>query len=117
MYMKTTTKHTTYSTNTKDLDAEIFAMAIDGDANAQCALGYAYATAPEHLKDPEAAVHWYALAAEQNHLSALRSLANCYAQGFGVPQDLKMAYAINCKIITMLAGPTANTAGFDYPRL
>ncbi len=86
-----------------------------GHTYAQCCLGYAYATGEGVRKDPAQAVRWYTMAAEHGDLCSLRGLAACYAQGFGVERNLKMAFEIMCKALTLTAGATLDSGGFDRP--
>lgn len=89
--------------------------AESGHAYAQCCLGYAYAIGEGVDRDPVQAVRWYTMAAKHDDLRGLRSLAACYAQSFGVERDPETAYALLCKALTLAAGATLDSSGFDRP--
>jgi len=63
------------------------AAAVQGDADAQFALGLKYSTENSAAHDPEQAAHWYGKAAEQHHLLAQFNLAIMLAGGQGVPRN------------------------------
>jgi TPR repeat protein len=66
----------------------LFRKAADqGYADAQFALGGAYAEGNGVPKNSAAAVSWYRKAAEQGHANAQYWLANMYDDGEGVPKD------------------------------
>ena len=73
--------------------ARIFQKAADqGDAQAQCGLGYGKQRGEGGLKkDDEAAAQLYRRAADQGFAMAQCNLGMCYDKGEGVPQDLAMA--------------------------
>jgi len=60
-----------------------------GDAKAQNAIGYMYAS----LNKDREAVKWYRLAAEQGLSNSQSFLGDMYANGRGVPKDFVRAYA------------------------
>jgi uncharacterized protein len=47
----------------------------------------------EHQENPEEAVKWWKMAADQGYPKALYNLSGSYFQGKGVPKDLSLAYA------------------------
>jgi TPR repeat protein len=61
--------------------------AENGDAEAQFALGYFYATGQGVAHDEAEAVKWYRRAAEQNLATAQFNLATCYDNGQGVEKN------------------------------
>ena len=61
--------------------------AEQGDAEAQYALGFMYATGEGVSKDEPEAVRWYRLAADQGYASAQYFLGVMYADGRGVSKD------------------------------
>jgi hypothetical protein len=67
-------------------------FAVQGDANAQFALGARYATGETVPRNYSTAVQWFSLAAEQGHVLAQATLGAYYWEGRGVPQDVDKAY-------------------------
>lgn len=61
--------------------------AEQGNADAQCNLGYCYEIGNGVAKNSQEAVKWYGKSAGQGHTTAQRNLANCYAYGRGVPKN------------------------------
>ena len=61
--------------------------AEQGDAEAQCNLGNAYATGNGVSKNDVEAVKWWRKAAEQGYADAQFNLGNAYHTGDGVEQD------------------------------
>jgi len=61
--------------------------------DAQFQLGRIYHLGLElYPKDPKQAIHWFTLAAEQNHSAAAQFLAEAYAEGkLGLEEDLSVA--------------------------
>ena len=74
-----------------DLD-RLRKFAVQGDANAQFALGARYATGEDVPRNYSTAVQWFALAAEQGHVLAQATLGAYYWEGRGVLRDLDKAY-------------------------
>lgn len=66
-------------------------LAAKGDAEAQSALGYMYASGHGVKQDYKKAASWYRKAAEQGHAGAQSNLGVMYASGQGVPQNDKEA--------------------------
>jgi TPR repeat protein len=62
-----------------------------GLAEAQFAVGLAYAAGKDVGRDQSLAVHWYRCAAEQGLAPAQHALATMYADGLGVAQDIDTA--------------------------
>ena len=62
-------------------------LAEQGDAEAQCNLGYMYKGGEGVPQDYEEALRWYRLAAAQGNAIAQNNLGLKYAKGEGVPQD------------------------------
>lgn len=72
--------------------ADLKRRAESGDRDAQVNLGYAQSKNGAGTKDDyEKAAHWYLKAAKQEHPLGQKLLADCYAQGLGVPKDSKQA--------------------------
>ncbi|MCH5211612.1 MAG: SEL1-like repeat protein [Oscillospiraceae bacterium] len=61
--------------------------AEQGNAGAQCELGYWYNTGTEVSEDKTEAVRWYRKAAEQGHAIAQFNLGFCCFNGYGVKED------------------------------
>ena len=61
--------------------------AEQGNADAQCCLGWCYDRGYAVAKDPLKAVEWYRKAAEQNNAKAQFFLGLCYDKGAGVVKD------------------------------
>jgi GAF domain/Sel1 repeat len=72
--------------------AAVRAMAEQGNAAAQFALGARYAIGEDVTQDYGEAVRWFTKAAEQGHPMAESILSAYYWQGRGVPKDLTKAY-------------------------
>ena len=66
---------------------EMRALAEQGDANAQYALGFMYGTGRGVPEDDTEAVRLYRLAAEQGNVRAQFNLGYLYATGEGGPED------------------------------
>ena len=62
-----------------------------GDAEAQFAVGWDYATGMGVERDDVEAVKWYRKAAEQNYAPAQYNLGHCYANGEGLGKDAEEA--------------------------
>ena len=88
--------------------SKIRPMAQQGDAASQFLLGMIYATAnggpfdPRQAikRNPQEAIKWYQLAAEQGYTDAQFSLGNIYEEGNGVPQNPEEAlkwYRLNAE--------------------
>jgi hypothetical protein len=67
------------------------ALAEQGDADAQCALGDLFAYHEGANLNPGRAMYWYRKAAEQGHVTAQWLLGAGYFNGVGVDQDVKQA--------------------------
>ena len=67
------------------------ALAEQGHARAQFALGIMYAKGDGMRRDEAEAVRWYRRAAEQDHAEGQVGLGMMYDQGYGVPQDYMTA--------------------------
>lgn len=65
--------------------------AEEGDADAQCDLGYCYKIGDGVKKDPKKAVEWFTKSAEQGNARAQYNLALCFEHGNGVKKNLKKA--------------------------
>jgi hypothetical protein len=70
---------------------EFKALAEQGDARAQHALGWMYYDGQGRAKDYKKAAYWYEKAAEQGNITAQINLAQMYAYGKGVKQDFIIA--------------------------
>ena len=66
---------------------ELRERAGQGDADAQAALGFRYASGRGVALDLAEAIRWYSLAAEQGHVRTQYNLGVMYRSGRGVPQD------------------------------
>ena len=66
---------------------EFRALAAQGDADAQSALGWMYYEGEGVSQDDAEAVRWYLLAAAQGEADAQGNLGAMYAVGRGVPQN------------------------------
>ena len=66
---------------------EVRALAEQGVAEAQSALGYAYLEGLGVPQNDAQAAQWYQLAADQGYAAAQFSLGRMYDDGRGVPQD------------------------------
>ena len=62
-------------------------LAEQGNADAQCSLGFMYENGRGVPQDHAAAANWYRRAADQGHAGAQFNLGRMYAHGQGVPQD------------------------------
>ena len=69
-----------HSSNAYDFSATL-AKAEQGDATAQCNLGYMYANGRGVAKDYYEAVKWYRLSAEQGNAQAQSNLGYMYSNG------------------------------------
>lgn len=74
--------------------ADQLALAANqGDADAQHALGTAYALSAQTQDDKDKALRWYRAAAQQGHMEAQFRLAEAYLNGNGVERDDREAVA------------------------
>ena len=64
-------------------------LAQNGNSTAQLLIGRCYENGLGVVQNPEEAVKWYKLAAEQNDAQAQVFLAYCYELGLGVAKDQK----------------------------
>ena len=71
---------------------ELRALAEQGDARAQVALGFRYALGVGVPQDHAEAVRWYRLAADQGDAGAQSNLGVAYTAGAGVVQDYVEAH-------------------------
>ena len=67
-------------------------LAEQGDARAQCTLGYMYKNGLGLPSDYQQALKWYRKAAEQGDAKAQNNLGLMYARGRGVPLDNVQAH-------------------------
>lgn len=72
--------------------AELSPLAEQGDARAQCTLGYMYKNGLGMPHDYQEALKWYRKAAEQGDAKAQNNLGLMYARGHGVPLDYVQAH-------------------------
>ena len=70
---------------------ELESLANEGDAEAQCQVGFCYENGKCAEMSMERAVYWYTKAAEQGHAEAQYQLGQCYLSGHGVPKDKSLA--------------------------
>ena len=66
-------------------------LAEQGDAQAQCELGFRYAHGYGVSRDDQEAAKWYRQAAEQGEADAQHALGVMYDKGQGVPKDFQEA--------------------------
>lgn len=66
---------------------EVEARALEGVAEARFLMGSAYAEGLGRAIDSEQAMHWYRLAAAQNHVLAQHNIGNAYRSGTGIQQS------------------------------
>ena len=69
---------------------EIVKKANEGDAEAQCSLGFVYMCGMSVEKDYDLAKSWLRKSAKQGFAKAYRHLAELYMEGNGVPKSLEM---------------------------
>ncbi|MEE2790717.1 MAG: tetratricopeptide repeat protein [Acidobacteriota bacterium] len=72
---------------TTEILVELRERAEQGDADAQAALGFRYASGRGVAPDLAEAIRWYSLAADQGHVRTQYNLGVMYRSGRGVPQD------------------------------
>ena len=75
-----------------DTVAAVQALAEQGDAKAQYALGTMYRDGQGVAQDFAAALDWWRRSAAQGFLDAQLALGNMYAGGTGIPKDPVRAY-------------------------
>lgn len=68
------------------------ALAVDGHANAQYALGLLFRRGLGVEQNYTEALKWYKQAAEQGHAGAQNNLGFMYFRGYGVPRDYVKAH-------------------------
>ena len=71
---------------------ELRRLADQGDAQAQCELGFRYAHGYGVSRDDQEAVRWYRQAADQGDAYAQNTLGYMYHDGKGVQKDSIQAY-------------------------
>lgn len=81
-------KEDPYSKMTID---ELTALAEQGDAEAQCELGYRYKKGKGVDQDYKKAAKCFAKSAKQGYMDAQFNIGACYYMGCGVKQDYKKA--------------------------
>jgi TPR repeat protein len=74
-----------------DVTQDVRISAEQGNAKAQCELGYMYDFGQGVPQDYKKAIRWYRKAAEQGYAEAQYNLGHMYDKGQGVPQDYKEA--------------------------
>ena len=67
-------------------------LAEQGNADAQCCVGYAYYQGEGTERNPKQAVYWYEKAALQGDVIAQYNLACAYEHGDGVDRDPGRAF-------------------------
>jgi TPR repeat protein len=81
------------------LSTEVLGMNLDalrkaaknGDAEAQCELGFLYCCGGDIPKDYQEAIKWYVRAAKQNSARAQNGLGDMFIGGLGLPQSCEDA--------------------------
>jgi TPR repeat protein len=101
------------ATNSETI-AQLYAIARNGDAIAQCELGRAFLFGTGVAKDEAVAVNWFRKAAEQNDAEAQFDLGVSYAEGNGVPQDYAEAAKWFRKAAEQGFVEAQYNLGFDY---
>lgn len=76
-----------------DID-DLIKFAEQGNAQAQNDLGICYAIGDGIAVDPVKAAEYFKLAYQQGEQMAAMNLARCFAQGFGVEQNLYIAFLV-----------------------
>lgn len=104
---------TTSIAQTKDIQ-QLKKEAQQGNANAQCDLGYAYFTGNGVTKDTKQAVFWFRKAAEKGNITAQSNLAYCYQEGVGIAKDLKQAFVWQKKAAEQGDLMSQTNLGFYY---
>ena len=79
------------ATITPDSLQHLRQLADQGNARAQCNLGWCYETGNGVTKDYSQAVYWYRKSADQGEATAQRNLGLCYEDGKGVTKDRAQA--------------------------
>jgi len=74
-----------------ELAATLRHMAEKGDANAQAALGQILLDGCDVARDAELALHWFRVAAHDDHAMAMNMVGRCYELGWGTPIDVERA--------------------------
>lgn len=69
-----------------------YEAAKQGDADAQCDLGYCYQEGIGVVKNDYEAFKWYKESARQGNANAQYNLGNCYLKGIGVKENYDEAY-------------------------
>lgn len=99
--------HFTWISDYKKLFVKNALLAEEGDAEAQCQLGYFYSYDSHSYccenyygvkQDWQKAIEWYSKAAGQGHAEAQYKLGICYAEGRGVKEDWQKAIEFFKKI-------------------
>ncbi len=93
---------------------EMRKAAEQGDAVAQCNLGFCYAEGLGVAKDEEEALQWFRMAAEQGDGVAQNNLGFCYANGQGVPKDEEEALQWFRMAADQGLASAQNNLGFCY---
>lgn len=89
-------------------------LAAKGNAEAQSALGFMYASGTGVSQDYKKAAEWYRKAADQGHVGAQSNLGVMYANGQGVSQDDKEAAAWYRKAADQGYAPAQFNLGVMY---
>ncbi|MBP5419901.1 MAG: SEL1-like repeat protein [Bacteroidales bacterium] len=90
--------------------------AEQGDARAQCNLGYCYENGRGVEQDYQKAVEWYTKAAEQGYASAQNNLRCCYVLWLGVEKDNKKAFEWITKTAEQGYASAQFNLGYCYDR-
>jgi uncharacterized protein len=97
----------------RDEASGVSSLAHRGDARAQTALGFMYATGRGVPQNFERAVDWYRRAADQGDPTAQYLLGLMYDKGQGVPQDWILAH----KWLILAAGKATGRQREYYARI
>ena len=87
---------------------------FEGEAEAQCRLGYCYQYGLYTNINEEQAVYWYRKAAEQGHAEAQSNLGYCYFVSIGVHEDYEQAALLFHKAAEQGHANAQHWLGFFY---
>ena len=89
-------------------------LAEQGDASAQCSLGYCYDMGQGVEQDYSQAVYWYRKSAEQGNSLGQNNLGYCYQHGQGVEKDYSQAVYWYKKSAEQGNSNAQNSLGYCY---
>lgn len=106
----------TTTTNSQSEFEKNLALAEQGDAKAQCKVGFAYNEGKGVEKDLSKAFYWYKKAADQGYALGQFNLGTLYDNGRGVEKDYKMAFQYYKKAAEQGYSSAQNNLGVCYRR-